>query len=228
MGYYGSMASHQKTLEYLDPRVLNLFHRNARRGDVAAIARSLHVNGQYRPIVVNRGTLTGRPNEVLAGNHTLLGARDLGWLSIDCYVIDVDDDAATRINIVDNRTSQLGGFDDEVLAALLQGFGGDLEGTGYTEVELADLEALLAPSNDIALPVSEPAPEQPAAPAEPVTDTDQDEVSGPRSIPLAGLAPRYLAYLGEQLPALRAEMDVETNADVLVMLVMTHTGIRPA
>src|SRR5262249_21972971 len=48
------------------------YARNPRRGDLAAIKRSLEVNGQYRPIVVNR-----RTGEVLAGNHTWLAAREL-------------------------------------------------------------------------------------------------------------------------------------------------------
>ncbi|WP_233717036.1 hypothetical protein [Mycolicibacterium vinylchloridicum] len=40
-----------------------------------AIAESLSQSyGQYRTIVVNKGTLTGRPNEVLAGDHTLMAA----------------------------------------------------------------------------------------------------------------------------------------------------------
>lgn len=56
---------------------LHTHHKNPRRGDVQAIADSLRVNGQFRPIVVNRGTHTGRPMEVLAGNHTLMAARDL-------------------------------------------------------------------------------------------------------------------------------------------------------
>jgi hypothetical protein len=42
--------------------------RNPRQGDVGAIVTSLERHGQYRPIVVNVGRLTGRPNEVLAGN----------------------------------------------------------------------------------------------------------------------------------------------------------------
>jgi hypothetical protein len=66
---------------------LTLFVGNARRGDVPAIAESLAQNGQYKPVVVNVGTTTGRPDEVLVGNHTLLAARSLGWESIDvCYV----------------------------------------------------------------------------------------------------------------------------------------------
>ncbi|WP_369354623.1 ParB N-terminal domain-containing protein [Streptomyces sp. cg2] len=46
------------------------YHRNPRTGDLDSITESLSTHGQYRPIVVNRGTLTGRPNEILAGNHT--------------------------------------------------------------------------------------------------------------------------------------------------------------
>lgn len=39
---------------------LRPYHANPRRGDVAQIARSLSRTGQYRPIVVNAGTKTGR------------------------------------------------------------------------------------------------------------------------------------------------------------------------
>ena len=222
------MASLQGTLETIDVADLNLFHRNARRGDVAAVAKSLEFNAQYKPIVVNRGTQTGRPNEVLAGNHTLQAARQLSWDTLDAYVIDVDDASATRINIVDNRTGQLGGFDDEVLAELLQGFGGVLEGTGYTETELADLEDLLSPPADLPVPDPEPVAEQPTAPAEPSDAAPADEAPAPRNIPLGGLSARHLSYLSEQLPALRQEFELDSNADVLVMLVMAHTGVRPA
>ena len=222
------MASLEKTLEQRDPAALNLFHRNARRGDVDAIARSLHVNGQYKPIVVNRGTLTGRPNEVLAGNHTLLGARDLGWSSIDCYVIDVDDEAATRINIADNRTSQLGGFDNAELAALLDTFE-DLEGTGYTGQELEDLHALITPPTFDPDPFTspEPEPEQPADPAPKSSDESVPDASGPRNIALSGLPPKYRTWLGETLARIVEENDMDTPAEALVMIVMSFTGTKP-
>jgi len=38
---------------------LQTFVRNPRRGDVRAIVESLTRHGQYRPIVVNAGSLTG-------------------------------------------------------------------------------------------------------------------------------------------------------------------------
>jgi len=118
---------------------LTTFHKNPRSGDVAIIAESLRRNAQYRPIVVNEGTRTGRPLEVLAGNHTLLAARELGWPSIQCWVIDVDELEARRIVAVDNASADAGGYDEAILADLLGGLGGDLEGTGYTDRDLAKL-----------------------------------------------------------------------------------------
>ena len=114
---------------------LSPYFKNPRRGHVSAIAESLSVNGQYRPIVVNLGSRTGRPLEVLAGNHTLAAARSLGWDSIAAVTVDVDEVAAARIVAADNRTADLGGYDDEVLGALLAGIRDEvgLEGTGYDD-----------------------------------------------------------------------------------------------
>ncbi len=124
---------------------LTPYRRNPRTGDLAAIRDSLTVNGQYRAIVVNRGTLTGRPNEILAGNHTFKAALDLGWEQIAATWIDVDDEAAARIVIVDNRTSDLAGYDTALLADIL-GELPDLDGTGY------DQDALDSLLDDVELP----------------------------------------------------------------------------
>lgn len=126
------------------PDELTAYHANARRGDTTAIARSLETNGQYRPIVVNLGRHTGRPLEVLAGNHTLAAARQLGWTKIAATTVDVDDQQAARIVAADNRLADLGDYDDAALLALLQD-AGDLDGTGYTDT---DLEALLNTDTD--------------------------------------------------------------------------------
>lgn len=112
---------------------------NPRQGDVEAIKRSLAANGQYRPVVVNR-----RTSEVLAGNHTLLAARELGWEQIAASYVDVDEDGARRIVLADNRTNDLAGYDDEALVELLQALP-DLEGTGYDEEALGALLEELAP-----------------------------------------------------------------------------------
>lgn len=146
---------------------LSTFEGNPRRGNVDLIARSLETNGQYRPIVVNVGTQTGRPNEVLAGNHTLLAARALGWESIDCSVIDVDEQRARSIVAADNRLADLGEYDAQELHALLSSLD-DLDGTGY---ELDDLDAL---SRDLFPPDSHTDPDDvPDAPAEPRSEAGQ-------------------------------------------------------
>jgi DNA modification methylase len=101
---------------------LHTYPGNPNVGDIPAIARSLAALGQYRPIVVNRGTLTGRPMEVLAGNHTFLAARDeLAWPAIQSWVIDVDQDQAATIVAGDNHLAQLASTNEDDLIALLLG-----------------------------------------------------------------------------------------------------------
>jgi len=114
---------------------LRVYPRNPRRGDTSAIAISLQVNGQYRPLVVNR-----RSNEILAGNHTFLAARELGWREIAVTYVDVDDETAARIVLVDNRTADLAAYDDSDLAQLLDSLD-SLDGTAWSDDELQQLLA---------------------------------------------------------------------------------------
>ena len=62
------VKTEQVPLEKLSP-----YPYNARRGNVEVIRESLRVNGQYKPIVVQKST-----GHVLAGNHTLEAARAEG------------------------------------------------------------------------------------------------------------------------------------------------------
>lgn len=117
---------------------LRNYHKNARRSNVAEIEKSLTIHGQYRALVANVGTHTGRPNEVLGGNHTLQAARNLGWDSVAVTFVDVDDDQAKRIVLVDNSISDKATFDVALLTAELTSLE-DLDGTGYTEEDLDKL-----------------------------------------------------------------------------------------
>lgn len=122
---------------------------NARRGNVEAIANSLHVNGQFSPVVVQLST-----NYILAGNHTVKAAAQLGWSSIDAVYVDVDDRTAKKIMLAANRTADLGEYDNDALLAVLEELDGDLLGTGYTDIDLevlrhgADDEPELEPEDD--------------------------------------------------------------------------------
>ena len=137
-----------KTLPITD---LNLHHKNARVGDVEAIKGSMVANGVYKPIVVNTGTYTGRPNEVLAGNHSLKAMRQLAeenptdprWQHIAVWLVDVDEERATRILLADNATADKGTYDQAGLLELLESVEHDLDGTGYDYADLDELQELL-------------------------------------------------------------------------------------
>lgn len=110
---------------------------NPRRGDVAAVSRSLSRFGQQKPIVVQRSS-----REVIAGNHTLLAARELAWETIAVVMFDGTEAEAKAFALADNRTHDLGSYDDELLATLLSSISDDIElltATGYNEEDIIAL-----------------------------------------------------------------------------------------
>ncbi len=117
---------------------LRPYHKNPRRGNVKAIAESLKKRGQYKPLTVNVGTHTGRPMEILAGNHTFHAASSLELPTVAIVTVDVDDAEAAQIVLADNRLADLGSYDDGDLLATLED-AGSLEGTGYTDQDLTEL-----------------------------------------------------------------------------------------
>lgn len=90
---------------------------NPRRGDIGAIAASYREFGQVKPIVVRDnedGTFT-----VIAGNHQLEAAKQLGWKEIAAVVLEADDDRAIAFALADNRTMELGYSEQGDIAELL-------------------------------------------------------------------------------------------------------------
>lgn len=139
---------------------LTPFPGNAKRGDVDTIRASLRRNGQYRSLVVRE--IEHGPLVVLAGNHTLQALAAEGHPTARCEVIACNDATARRINLADNRTSELGVYDSDALAELLAALDGDLDGTGYSADDLADL--LDTGHNTKALTDPDEVPEPPAEP----------------------------------------------------------------
>lgn len=142
----GQIATQTELVE-LDS--LREYPGNARRGNVEVVRESLRAHGQYRPIVVQAST-----RFILAGNHTAKAAREEGWSHVLVTWVDVDDDAARKINLVDNRSNDLAGYDDEMLAQLLTDLGGDFDGTGFTHEDYSQLlDGLSAADPDDVPPV---------------------------------------------------------------------------
>ena len=131
-----AVADGSDRVEQVSVESLIVHPDNPRVGDVSAIANSIHVNGWWGTLVAQRST-----SYVLAGNHRLLAAQSLGIETVPVYWVDVDDDHAVRILLADNRTSDLGSYDDEALIVLLESLAGDyeLEGVGWNADALEDL-----------------------------------------------------------------------------------------
>lgn len=123
---------------------LHPYRDNARTHDLDVIRESLRTNGQYRPIVVNDGGKTGRPSEILAGNGTWQAAKEEGWTEVAVTWVNVDEDGARRIVLIDNRANDLAGYDDDALAAILRDLSGEYEGTGYDNAFLDELLETMA------------------------------------------------------------------------------------
>ena len=116
---------------------LTPFPGNAKRGNVGMIKESIQEHDQYRALVVRhtpQDTLV-----VLAGNHTLQAIRELQRPAARCEIIACDDATARKINLVDNRASDAGTYDDQALADILQALEGDYAGTGWDADDLTSI-----------------------------------------------------------------------------------------
>jgi len=143
---------------------LTLMPGNPRRGDVEAVAASLEAFGQRKPIVARRFDRV-----VIAGNHTLQAARSLGWPFL--AVVWTDDDEATgkAYSLADNRTAELGSYDEAELATMIGEVAGAspelLAATGWTDEDLAKLvDGLEQAPAPVALVDPDEVPEPPADP----------------------------------------------------------------
>ncbi len=126
----------------VDVDVLRLLDGNPRIGDVDAIMASYQEFGQVKPIVARKnddGTAT-----VIAGNHQLQAAVNLGWDKIAVVYLEADDKRAIAYAIADNRTMELGYTEPELLESLLidvaDYYPELFEGLGWDEFSMAEIE----------------------------------------------------------------------------------------
>jgi ParB-like chromosome segregation protein Spo0J len=204
---------------------LKEYPRNARIGDVKALADSLLTNGQYRPIVVQKST-----QYVLAGNHLLKAAQQIGWDKLDVVYVDVDDLAAKRIVLSDNRTAELGSYDDSLLSELLAGLS-DFDGTGYTIDDLDDLIASVEEAEYNANP-SEEALALPELNSNVRSQTSLSDLKdmyadrARRQILLEYSNAQYI-WVIEHLGKVRQKLNIDSNTGLLLHYLIRETGETP-
>lgn len=209
--------------------VINLkpYPNNPRKGNVDLIAESLEAYGQYKPIIVNK-----RTGEILAGNHTYEAAAQLGWKEIAVSYVDVDAATAAKIVAIDNRTSDQGTYDTEMLLKLLDELP-DLNATGYGQEDYDDLLALLDEET-----TTEISPETVFSPIFGTAESPDDNVQ--QSIKMSEYADRYaekqtrifmvdyhnsvFVWFIDKLTDYRAANGLTTNADALIHLIEGVSG----
>ena len=188
---------------------LKPYPNNPRKGNINLIAKSLETYGQYKPITVNK-----RTNEILAGNHTYEAAKKLGWTTIQATYIDADENTAAKIVLMDNKTSDAGGYDDAKLLGLLDSLG-DLDATGYTDKDLRELQELYdSPEPQLRNTVMGK------------TLADWQETLGQRTTRIIMFdydKPRYM-WVAEKLEQFRNENDLGTNTEALIRLIEKISG----
>lgn len=128
-------------IDTLDPHPRNPRRRDAHAQD--ELVNSLRENGQYRAVIARTHPDHPERLQLLAGHGTVEAARTLGWRSIAVTDLgELDDTPAARIVAVDNRTSDLAGYDEPALLDLLRDLeGAHLTGSGYSPT---DVDALVA------------------------------------------------------------------------------------
>lgn len=193
------------------------FEGNPREGNIKELKSSLEVNGQYKPIVVQKST-----NQILAGNHLWKAAKELGWTEINAVVIDVTDEQAKKIVVADNRLADMGSYDEEALLNLLGEI--DLTGTGYIPADVDDLLALIE---------EQAQPEWKIANAESVhenvqqrpTLSERAEHYAERTIRLlmCEYPNNQYVWIINQLGELRTKYDVDSNAEAILHAVAELT-----
>lgn len=150
--------------------------------NLAAIAASLREHGQVEPLLVQKSTMM-----VIGGNGRAEAMRTLGWKLARVALLDVSDTEARKLSIALNRTGELAGWDEAVLAqhlADLSALDGafDIDSLGFSTAEMDALVAAYVTDDSPAPPVETVKPA--VKPAEPTGNPAQTAGSGAVGSPL--------------------------------------------
>jgi hypothetical protein len=197
---------------------LKEFEGNPRRGNIKELTESLKVNGQYKPIVVQKST-----KQIIAGNHLWKAAKELGWTDITIVELDVDDSAAKKIVVADNRLADMGAYDEQALLDLLKEI--DLQGTGYIPADVDDLLALIEEQTPVEWKIANAEAMHENVQKRPTLSERADHYAE-RTVRLLMCEYKNNQYIWiiNQLNDLRTKYDVDSNADAILHAVAELTG----
>lgn len=115
---------------------------NARQGDVGAIVASIEQFG-FAEVVKVVANEDGRTYTIIAGNHTVKAARQLGMTEVPVVVVDMPEGAIVPFMVAHNRASDLASWDEAMLTEQLRAIAAVdanlLTATGFDGDDVDDL-----------------------------------------------------------------------------------------
>lgn len=182
---------------------------NARKANMAAVGGSIDHIGFYGAVLVQRST-----GHILVGNHRWKHLKAAKAETIPVLWLDVDDEKALRINVADNRISDLGGYDPVALGIFVQ----ELPPSFLAVLQLGTPDQL--PTNrKIEHAADEPNQAGSGSEASYGERLDDYKKSGVRSLVLDFTSAEY-AMVTADLERLRTDRGLTTFSDVVWSLTM--------
>ncbi len=110
--------------------------RTHNQANIDVIKASLSRFGQRKNIVIDQNRI------VIAGNGTLIAAKQLGWKTIQADMVELSALDKTAYALIDNRAAELADWDDDILKgqlAALQIDGFNIDELGFGDFNFEDL-----------------------------------------------------------------------------------------
>lgn len=128
-----TMNIEEVDIDLLKTNLNKVKHHNKK--NIQSIIQSLNKFGQYSPLIVNKSNC-----EILKGVGTYLAMKKLKWKTCKVCFVDLDDKAQKELIILDNRTSQLSQFDNQVIEKMFYNMDKEnIEFTGFNEKQVDNI-----------------------------------------------------------------------------------------
>ena len=127
-----------KEIEYLAIEDLTPYEKNARTHDenqIEKLKNSLEEFGFINPVIIDEN------NMILVGHGRIMGAKELGIKTVPCIRIKyLTEDQKKAYILADNKLSDLGGWDLDLLNEELASIELDMSMFGFEEIEEPEIE----------------------------------------------------------------------------------------
>lgn len=205
---------------------LMILENNPNKGDLKRLKKLISKNGFLRAVTVQKSTMS-----VLAGNHSVIAAKELGYDKVPVSIFDLPDDVADRHILGDNKARDGAKYDEDILAERFKKMGVDaaaLDGTGYSPREAEIIIERAAWQDDEDITIKGRGKQRDS---QEVTNTWKGYQPKERNEILEDLARRSVILsipvqkhklFAEAMRKLREMMEVRTNEEAIVKLMQKN------